>query len=156
MRGWTRWTDSAIWDPLGELMEVAEAFDRAFAELGFPAGVSKERGLLDRGSAADLRFAADDDGYEIAMDLPGVAKDSLEVECAGDTVTIRGEWPEPAVGDGAMVWRRERPRGRFVRTLSLGDLIDSNSASAKLEDGVLHVRVKKASEARSRQIKVKS
>lgn len=156
MRGLMKWNESASWDPFGELTAVAEAFDRAFAELGFPAGIAADRGLLETGVAPDFRVAMESDGYRVAMDLPGIRRDGLEVEFLGETVTIRGEWPEPAVGEGATAWRSERPRGRFVRTFSLGEAIDPASVSARLEDGVLTVTMKKAPEAKSRTIKVKS
>jgi HSP20 family protein len=156
MRGLTRWTDPATWDPFGELAAVAEAFDRAFAELGFPASAGGERGLIETGIAPDFRLAAEDDGYRIAIDLPGIPKESLEVEVQGNTIAVRGEWPEPAVGENATIWRRERPRGRFVRALSVGEPIDAGSVSAKLEDGVLRLQLKKARDAKSRTIEVKS
>jgi HSP20 family protein len=151
----TRWSDTATFGPFAELADIAEAFDRAFAELGFPAGVAGERSLLETGVAPEFRVAPERDGWHVAIDLPGIGKDSLKVECLGETVTVEGEWPEPAVDEGARAWRLGRPRGRFVRTFTLGEPIDAAASTARLEHGVLHLKVKKAAGAKSRTIKVR-
>ncbi len=155
MMGLMRWPEPAL-DLFDDLAALSDAVDRAFAELGFPAGALGERGLLEKGVAPSFRIAEEGDGYHLALDLPGVQREALEVKCLGDTVTVEGEWPEPALGEGATAWRQERPRGRFLRSVSLGEPIDPTSASATLQDGVLHVRVKKAPEAKGRRIPVRS
>jgi HSP20 family protein len=50
--------------------------------------------------------------------------------------------------------RQERQHGRWTRTVTLPDRVDSAKVSATFGDGVLTVALPKAEEARPRQINV--
>jgi HSP20 family protein len=51
---------------------------------------------------------------------------------------------------------REIHRGSFSRSLRLPEPTDASKAEAKVEDGLLMVRIPKSDEARPKEIKVKA
>ncbi len=76
----------------------------------------------------------------LVMDVPGLDAEHLELLEEGEDLTIAGERGE--VLDGELL-SRERPGGRFVRTLSFPVPVRSGSAEASLSGGVLKVRFEK-------------
>ena len=99
----------------------------------------------------DVRDNAED--YEVSALLPGVSADDLSIQVVGDTVTIQGEL-KVEYDEQATYLLRERPEGRFMRSLRLPEPVDSARVEASLKDGVLTLRIPKAEEARPKTIKV--
>ena len=55
---------------------------------------------------------------------------------------------------GRAVHLNERSRGRFSRAVSLPDDLDPNEVSARYNDGVLHVSIKRRQSTQPRRIAV--
>jgi HSP20 family protein len=73
----------------------------------------------------------------------------------GNQLTIKGEQKVNAGQKGA--WhRRERGQGAFTRTLTLPFLVDPDKVEARLENGVLVVKLAKHESAKPRKIVVKA
>lgn len=77
--------------------------------------------------------------YEIHCDLPGVAKEDLEVQITEDMVYIRGVRRQVHEEDTEFTHRIERTFGKVERTLRLPKNADTGKAKAKFEGGVLLV-----------------
>lgn len=109
------------------------------------------------GDAMRVAFPLDvrdnDEDYEVSALLPGVSADDLSIQVVGDTVTIQGEL-KVEYDEQANYLLRERPVGRFMRTLRLPEPVDSARVEASLKDGVLTLHIPKAEEARPKTIKV--
>jgi HSP20 family protein len=58
--------------------------------------------------------------------------------------------------EGGAWHRQERGQGNFVRTLTLPTQVDAEKVEAKLEHGVLQLRLPKHEAAKPRKIVVKS
>ncbi len=105
------------------------------------------------------RFPATDikdegDHYLVEMDLPGLSKEEVEVmvgEGVLDITAKRGERKEE--GDEGYL-RRERGFVSFHRRLDLPDDAAEDNLEAKLEDGVLKIRVQKRKEGIEKRKKV--
>lgn len=93
-----------------------------------------------------------DQGYELDLDLPGVAKETLDIQVANDTVTVKGE-RKPASATGAY-HRIERPYGNFERVFWLPEFVNQQGIEAKLSDGVLKLFLPKREETKPKQISV--
>ena len=91
--------------------------------------------------------------YHVALDLPGVDPDTVELTVERGVVTIRAERGQP-FGPGEQVLLAERPQGSFTRQLILGDGVDQENLRADYRDGVLHLTVPAAEQTRSRRIQV--
>ena len=101
--------------------------------------------------AYDVR--EDEHGYDVTVQLPGVAKDGLEITAQADELTIIGRraWNPPA--DWTVLYR-ETPRADFELTLMHGGDIDADKSTAELKEGVLHLTLPKAEAAKPRKIAI--
>lgn len=87
------------------------------------------------------------------VELPGVEKDSLQVQAKENTIRIAGKkgisYPE-----GASVHRRERTFGEFDRTLSLPVQLDPDRIKAEYRDGILALHLPRSERDKPRTIKI--
>ena len=89
----------------------------------------------------------------IALELPGLAPEQLELESRGGRLTVTGERRQPRV-PGATFHCLERPSGRFTRTVSFEGPVDLARADAVLERGVLTVTLPRLPERRGRVVSI--
>ena len=95
----------------------------------------------------------DADAAWVEAELPGMSMDDLEIYVSGDALTVAGE-RKIADPQGGQWHRRERAQGRFSRTVSLPWQIDADKVEAKLQDGVLTVRLPKCDNCKPKKVKV--
>lgn len=76
----------------------------------------------------------------LVMDVPGLDADQLELLEEDGELTVAGERGETQEGE---LLSRERPGGRFSRTLNFPAPVRAGSAEASLSGGVLKVRFEK-------------
>ncbi len=104
---------------------------------------------------ADFSLAVDvreeDDAYVINALVPGLKADDLHIQVLDDVVSIEGQFKD-LEDSGFMM--RELPHGSFSRTLRMPVSIDASKTEARIEDGVLSLRLVKAESAKPRTIKV--
>jgi HSP20 family protein len=94
-----------------------------------------------------------EDGFHVALDLPGVDPSSVEITIEQSTLIIRSE-RSPEYGEGQNVLVAERPQGSFTRQLQVGDSLDLDNVEANYNDGVLRLRIPMAKAAQPRRIAV--
>jgi HSP20 family protein len=94
------------------------------------------------------------DRYFLSVQLPGITPADIDLTITGETLTIRGERKRPEGIKDDSYRRQERPMGRWVRTITLPDRIESASVGASFSDGILIVNLPKAESARPRRIPV--
>jgi HSP20 family molecular chaperone IbpA len=92
------------------------------------------------------------DGLVVKADLPGVAKENLDVRVENNLLTIRGKPSHIAPGEAVY---REYELVNFFRQFELNERVDQSKISAELQHGVLSLRLPKAEEAKPRKIDVK-
>ena len=81
-----------------------------------------------------------DAAYELAVELPGVKKEAIEVSVYENDVTITAE----ATTEEERNWLlRERSVGRFSRTIALPEAVDDAASQARYADGVLYLTLQK-------------
>jgi HSP20 family protein len=93
-----------------------------------------------------------DDAYVIEADLPGVKREDVDIELEGNELQVSGEIKQRE----GKFRRRTRRVGRFELRVALPDGVDGGAVDAKLDRGVLTVRVPKAEKAQRRKIDVKA
>lgn len=101
-----------------------------------------------------LDVIVEGDDYLLVAYVPGVNAEELQIEVLEDVVSIKGEFIDEANEDTKFL-RRERPTGKFARTMRLPAMLNASKAEAEVINGVLKLRVPKAEEAKAKQIKVK-
>jgi HSP20 family protein len=95
-----------------------------------------------------------DEHYEIVVELPGVAPDAIDLQVEKHDLRVTATRRAPENGNARAYLLRERRNGTFVRTFHLGDMVDRNAVEAKMEDGILRIRVPKAVQALPRKIAI--
>ncbi|MCA9545836.1 MAG: Hsp20/alpha crystallin family protein, partial [Myxococcales bacterium] len=100
------------------------------------------------------RLTQQDDALTLRADLPGVADRDLELSLQEDVLTVTAS-REVAVPEGyEKVHAQERRPFKFTRSYSLPCRVDPEKVAARLENGVLEVRLHKAEAVQPRQITV--
>lgn len=102
-----------------------------------------------------LDIIEENEAYLIHATLPGLSAEDLEIEIINDIVKLHGEFKQES-DEEIKYLRRERPTGSFQRTLRFGTKLEAGKADAKLENGILTLRVPKVAEALPKSIKVKT
>jgi len=143
---------SQQWNPLQDLMVLQDRMNRLFEDATQRRG---ERAAGDEFERADWTPASDiyetEIGYLIAMDLPGIDRDALEIDVDDNRLVVKGT---REVSESKQ-HRTERPRGRFVRTFSVPASVDEGKIGAEYKDGVLQIRLPKRTEQKPKKIDIK-
>ena len=96
----------------------------------------------------------DKDSVTLYADLPGVARDGLDVHIDKDTLQIFGTLSSradvKAVGNYT-----EMPARDYYRTFTVGDEVDREHISAQLNNGVLKVVLPKSERVKPKKITIK-
>lgn len=90
----------------------------------------------------------------IALALPGVKPDDLDVQVERRTLTIRGRYAPVAV-EGKRSWVKGLPSGDFEYHLTLPVNVETETVNATLDAGLLHLELPKVPEARTKKIEIK-
>ncbi|WP_373072338.1 Hsp20/alpha crystallin family protein [Sulfurimonas sp.] len=94
--------------------------------------------------------------YHIDVDLPGVKKDDIKVDIKDNVLTISGERTLKSEVKEEDYYKIETSFGKFQRSFTLPDSIDTESITASAEDGVLEIVIPKSPKIlHKKEIKVK-
>jgi HSP20 family protein len=94
-----------------------------------------------------------DDVYQLEIELPGIKKKDITIDIDERRVVVSGERPAPR--RTGWLRRQNRSWGRFRYEVTLPEPVDEEHAEAKLDDGVLTVRLPKSSTGHHRRVEVK-
>jgi len=144
---------SQQWNPLQDLVILQDRMNRLFEDAtqrrAHSGGAEHEFERADWTPAADIYET--ESGYLIALDLPGIRRDALEIDIDDNRLIVRGT----RVVDEELARRSERPRGKFLRSFSVPVSVDQGRIAAEYKDGVLNVRLPKRAEQKAQKIEVK-
>jgi HSP20 family protein len=130
-----------VYDRMGQLVQ------------GF-FGESGQPGLAGGRWTALADIEETDDAFIVEIDLPGVKPADLNLELRDNELRISGEIKEKErVG---VLRRQTRQVGQFDYVIALAADIDPDKVDASLSDGVLTVRLGKATGSQPRRIEIKS
>jgi len=93
------------------------------------------------------------EGITLYADLPGVAKDKLNVRVESDTLSIEGDI-SLATSAGMEASHAEVHTPRYRRAFTLSSELDASKVHAEFKNGVLKLRIPKAEHAKPRKIEV--
>jgi HSP20 family protein len=94
-----------------------------------------------------------DDALTVVMEIPGVQKKDMDIHIENDVLRVEGR-VDFGHYEGMEPLYTEYNVGHFARAFTLSSKIDQQQISAKVEDGVLTLTLKKAREAMPRRITV--
>ena len=102
-----------------------------------------------------LDIHENDSAYTVVAPLPGINPDQINVRLQNGVLTISGEIESPKVDEHSKVVVQERYYGKFSRSVTLPQSVDSDKVEATYENGVLTLNLPKIPEAQPKQIAVK-
>ena len=111
-------------------------------------------GTLAKPSVMPMDAWRDGDVFHVEFDLPGVDRESIDLDVERNVVTVKAERPIRA-SDVDML-AAERARGVFSRQLVLGDNLDTGKITANYDDRVLSLQIPVAEEAKPRKVEISS
>jgi HSP20 family protein len=128
--------------------------DHLFEEFGLESGwhipsfVTRSRELLRRGSglvpaewSPKIDVLHREGEFVVRVDLPGLTKEDVKVEVAGDVITIQGERKQEKKEERKGYCYSECSYGSFYRAIPIPEGAESSKATAESRKGVLVVTV---------------
>jgi HSP20 family protein len=146
----------ARWTPAGDL--VRDRFGRivedAFNEMLRPFGADPE-GLAGTGFIPRVDIRENADGLVLAMDLPGLGKDDVQITLENNVLTVAGERKLATDEKANETWHRvERRYGAFTRSFTLGSTVQTDKVEAAFDNGVLTIRLPKQEASKPRRVTI--
>jgi HSP20 family protein len=108
-------------------------------------------------AAVSIKFdvTEKDGAYVVNAEIPGVAKDDIQVSIEGNQVTISAEVKrETEKKDGERVLHTERHVGSAFRSFTLPSELDEAASTAKYENGVLELTLAKKAAPAGRKLTI--
>lgn len=136
---------SAAWDPFMEMERMREDMHHMFEEDFFiPQGGLRMPGLTTE-MLFDDQFEIQDEGdsYLIISEVPGMAKESIQVEAKGQVLLISGKRDEKVQEEKPGVSLHQRFFGTFSRSLPLPSDASTDTLDVDYGADVLKIRLKK-------------
>ncbi|MGA1540585.1 MAG: Hsp20/alpha crystallin family protein [Chthoniobacterales bacterium] len=93
----------------------------------------------------------DADGYTIEAEMPGVGKDGVHVTVENGELVFTGAKSAPPAGNTLY---RETSRADYRRVFDLDPAVDTDQISARMDQGVLVLRLPKAQDKKPRRITI--
>ena len=93
--------------------------------------------------------------YIIKMDLPGIAKEDVNVTLEDRQILISGQRKEETRQEGENRVVVERRSGSFYRSFTLPQAASDEGVEAEMKDGVLSIRVKKSQGSPGRRVEIR-
>jgi len=141
------------WDPIRDLMTFQERMNRLFDET-----FGRRRGELSPLETGDWCPAVDifetKDAIELRAELAGMSPSDVEISLEDDVLSLRGERRMDKEVKEENYHRIERSYGSFTRSFTLPRRVQKDKIKARFRDGVLHVTLPKAEEAKPKEIKI--
>jgi len=94
------------------------------------------------------------DAYVFTADMPGIRREDLDIQLAGNRLSVSGKREPETADPQGQFYTQERSYGTFSRTFSLPEEVQSGKVAAELRDGVLHLMVPKSPEIRPQKITI--
>ena len=116
-------------------------FDEWFS---FPEFRNIDRTLYGHHASREMKTDVHEheDHYEVDIDLPGFAKDQIQLDLENGYLTVKAAKSLEKEHKGKVL-RQERYAGALQRSFYVGDAVTEEDVTAKFENGVLSLTVPK-------------
>ena len=133
------------------MLPLRDAFDRLFEGAFTPVYGD---GAASSG-AIPTNVWETGEGYQVALLVPGVDPESVEVTALRNTITVSGALELNQPEGARAIWQEFGP-SQFRRQIGLPADVDSEKVQAAYKNGVLLLTVPKSEHAKPRQIKLQT
>jgi HSP20 family protein len=94
--------------------------------------------------------------FVVRADLPGVKPSDIEITADKGVLSLRGSRNFEQKSDDGHYSRVERVSGKFVRTFTLPENVQTDAIKAQFKDGVLELTIPKVAKPEPRRIEVQA
>jgi HSP20 family protein len=138
--------------PASEIEHLRDHVERIWEQLA--QGGQASLGFCPPGlePPADILVTTED--VIVRVELAGLRGSELDVEVAGDRLTLRGTKQEPPRPRDAQYAQMEIVGGAFERTLSLPAPVNPEDATVEYTNGYLEIRLPRESRVPDRHVRV--
>lgn len=144
------------WHPLRTVRDEVGRFQQEMDRLAGRWGIDLRTPAALAVSFPPVNLWEDDDCLYAEAELPGLKLPDLEITVTGDNeLALKGK-REPTAPEKVAWHRQERGSGSFERVLTLPVRVDAAKVEARLENGVLTIKLAKSETAKPRKITVRA
>lgn len=118
-------------------------------------GQEQTRYSLD-GNLPLMNVYTNEEDAIVTVELPGTDPEAIEISVVGETLTVSGERASEECSDSANYHRQERTCGKFNRSIQLPFPVEADKVEARMEKGLLSIRLPRAEEDKPRRITVRN
>ncbi|HNR52202.1 MAG: Hsp20/alpha crystallin family protein [Bacteriovoracaceae bacterium] len=136
--------------PLRDILDLQDRMNRVFEESLREGESIRLPGQWN----PQVDMIEDDEALYILAELPGVKREDIILDFSEGMITISGKKPFTRGNQSENYYMVERQYGAFRRTFSIPHAIDGNAIQAKLEGGILEIRMPKLNNFRTRRISI--
>lgn len=111
--------------------------------------------LISGGNWPKVDLMEDDTCYTLKADLPGMGKNDFSVTVENGVLSIEGEKRGAQKDQKDKYYHLECSYGKFKRSFSLPEEVNADSIEARLENGVLELKLPKNEKAKPKMIEIK-
>jgi HSP20 family protein len=119
-------------------------------------GQDQGTGTSPQAWAPAVDISEREDAYVVAVELPGIGTEDVEITFQDGLLTIQGERHVAHDPAAEKIHRAERRHGTFRRSITLPTHVMADAIEASANDGVLQILVPKAPEAHAKRIQVRT
>jgi HSP20 family protein len=152
-------TTMTRWDPFQDLRSAQDEMTQMSPMLAHALGLHTQQ-ASGRATTTAWAPAVDiserKDAYLVAVELPGLKPEDLDITMEDGLLTIQGERQFTSESSEQQYHRVERRYGAFRRSITLPAHAMAEGIEASFEDGMLQILVPKAEEAKPKRIQVRS
>ncbi len=92
--------------------------------------------------------------FLVEIDVPGMRGDELKMELIGRTLTVSGERRRERESRAEGSFRSEKSHGKFSRSFTVPESVDTENIQAHLDRGVLHLTLPKGQRSKARSLQI--
>ncbi len=144
------------WDLFEDLRAAQDEMLWAASGRGLRPGPQFTSGATPMVWAPALDISERKDAYLVAVEIPGVTPDQVEITFEDGLLTLQGERHFAHDSAEEKMHRTERHYGAFRRSITLPSHVEADKIEASAQDGVLQILVPKTPDVQAKRIQVRA
>ncbi len=97
-----------------------------------------------------------EDEFVVKAEMPGVEKENVDIDVADGKLVLTGELPEEysKIGEESELTYQEFALANYKRTFEVGNSVDTDKISAKMDAGILTLNLPKSEKIKPKKIQI--
>ena len=95
-----------------------------------------------------------DEAFYLEAETPGMTDKNISVEFNAGVLILKGHWEQDSTSEKTVYNIREFTRESFERSFRISDQVDSETVSARMDQGILKVTLPKKEQVKPKKIKI--